>query len=122
MPIQDPSEAARAFGEAFNSGDINGLLALYEPSAVLVPEPGKQVSGTDALRIALEGFLALKGEMTIESRSVVVTNDFALTRQAWNLKGMGPDGASLELGGESAEVWRRQPNGDWLLIIDNPWG
>ena len=121
MPLQDPSQAHRAWGDAFNRGDIETLLALYAPDAILVPEPGKQVSGKEGIRAALEGFLSLKGTMTLETRSVVAGDDIALTRGRWALRGTGADGQPLEMGSDSAEVWRRQPDGTWLTILDNPW-
>jgi uncharacterized protein (TIGR02246 family) len=122
MPIHDPSESHRVWSDAFNRGDLEGMLALYEPDAIMVPEPGEQVTGTEALRAALEGFLAVKGTVSIETHSVVVVNDIALTRGNWTLQGTGADGKPLEMGGENAEVLRRQPDGTWLVIIDNPSG
>ena len=121
MSVQDPNQAHQAWGDAFNRGDIEALLALYAPDAVLVAQPGQQVSGTEAVRGALEGFLSLKGTMTLETRSVVVGEGIALTRGHWALQGTGPDGQPLDMGSDSAEVWQRQPDGTWLTILDDPW-
>ena len=74
-------------------------------------EPGKQISGQEGIRAALEGFLSLKGTMTLETRSVVLGNDLALTCGRWALRRTAADGQPLELGSDSAEVWRRQPDG-----------
>jgi len=121
MAVHDPNQAHRTWGDAFNRGDIEALLALYAPDAVLVPEPGKQVTGTANVRTALEGFMSLKGTMKLETQSVVTGGDTALTRGRWTLQGTGPDGKPLEMGSDSAEVWRRQSDGTWLTILDNPW-
>src|SRR5919202_2010332 len=83
MAVHDPNQAHRTWGEAFNRGDIEALVALYAPDAVLVPEPGKQVSGTANVRAALEGFMSLNGTMKLETQSVVVGADIALTRGRW---------------------------------------
>jgi len=121
MPIRDPNQGHQAWGEAFNRGDIEGLLSLYAQDAVIVPEPGKQVSGKDAIRAALEGFLSLKVPMTIETLSTVVVGDIAQTRGRWALRGTGPDGKPVEMGSATAEVWKRQADGTWLTVIDDPW-
>jgi uncharacterized protein (TIGR02246 family) len=121
VPVQNPSQAHQAWGDAFNRGDIEALLALYAPDAIVVAQPGQQVSGKEAIRAALEGFLSTKGTMTMETRSVVVAHDIALTHGKWALRGTGADGQPLEMGSDSTEVWRRQPDGTWLTIIDNPW-
>ncbi len=51
------------FAQAFNSRDAEALIALYEPNATLVAQPGQSISGHEAIRAALGGFLALGGTM-----------------------------------------------------------
>lgn len=85
-------------------------MALYEPVASLVPQPGQIVQGRDGIRQALLQFLALKG--TMEMKSI-------FTRK---LSGTGPDGKPIEMTGQSVEVVRQQPGGEWLLAIDHPFG
>jgi uncharacterized protein (TIGR02246 family) len=114
-------QAHGAWSDAFNRADIEALVGLYAQDAVIVAEPGKEVSGKDGIRAALEGFLSLKGTIAIETRSVVVADDIALTCGRWTLRGTGPDGQPLEMGSDSAEVWQRQPDGTWLTVLDNPW-
>ena len=49
-----------AFEKAFNAGDVDSLLKLYDDQSVLVAEPGKPVQGLENIKQALMGFLALK--------------------------------------------------------------
>jgi uncharacterized protein (TIGR02246 family) len=121
MAVQDPNQAHQAWGDAFNRGDIEALLALHAPDAILVAQPGQQVSGTEGIRAALQGFLSLKAPIQLETLSVVMKGDTALTRGRWTLHGTGADGQPLEMGGDTAEIWERQPDGNWLSVIDNPW-
>ncbi len=98
-------------------------MGLYESDAVLIPQPGAElVRGTQAIRAALEGFLALKGKVELQTKHVVRYGDIALLRAAWRLKGTGPDGKPVEMAHGSAEVVRRQPDGSWRYIIDHPFG
>jgi ketosteroid isomerase-like protein len=32
------------------------------------------------------------------------------------------DGAPMQMEARSADVLRRQPDGTWRFVIDNPWG
>ena len=41
MAVREPAELHRLWEEAYNSGDIDALAALYEPGAAYVTEPGK---------------------------------------------------------------------------------
>ena len=123
MAERGPTDVHTLFEKAFNAGDLQGMMALYEPDAILIPQPGAEpVQGLQAIRSALEGFLMLKGKMELQTKHVVRHGDIALLRGAWRLRGTGPDGKPVEMAHGSAEVVRRQPDGRWLYIIDHPFG
>jgi uncharacterized protein (TIGR02246 family) len=107
------------FEQAFNAGDIDALMALYEPDCALVGAPGSVASGPDQVREGLMGLLALNGTAKLTTRDVVQVGDLALLSCSWTLDGTGPDGQPVSIGGKTAEVARRQPDGRWLYVIDN---
>jgi uncharacterized protein (TIGR02246 family) len=117
-----PAELPDAVAARLCAGDIEGALALYEPDATFAPEPGTQVSGHDAIRAALEQFAALRPTMNGTVEKVLEADGVALVSNRWTLRGTTPDGAPLELGGVSADVVRRQPDGSWRILVDDPWG
>jgi uncharacterized protein (TIGR02246 family) len=116
------AELPQAFADRLGAGDLDGALALYEPEATFAPEPGAQVTGLAAIRGALEQFIALKPTLDGEVEKVLEAGDVALVTNRWKLNGTGPDGAPLELAGVSADVMRRQPDGTWRILVDDPWG
>jgi ketosteroid isomerase-like protein len=68
------------------------------------------------------GFLALNGHMQLEIDRVIRTDKVALLFSSWKLLGTGPEGSSVETSGQTSDVVRKQPNGIWLFVIDNPHG
>ena len=122
MFTNKPEEAVQAFFDAFNRGDIDTVIALYEPKAILVAQPGQIVEGHAAIREALNGFLAMKPTLTPEKKTLVAADDIALSVVRWTLNGTGPDGAPVRMDGVTSDVLRRQADGRWLFVIDNPWG
>jgi uncharacterized protein (TIGR02246 family) len=122
MPARKPKELDTLFEQALNAGDLDGLLALYEPNASFTAQPGQVVTGTAAIREAIAGFLSLKPSITLDTRVLGESHGIALMTSRWRLTGKGPDGAAVELTGESAEVVRQQPDGSWLFVIDTPYG
>src|SRR2546428_6521031 len=60
MGPKSPNDAVGQLINALNSGNLDAAVSLYEPSAVLVAQPGKVARGTTALREALSAFIALK--------------------------------------------------------------
>ena len=120
MPAHKPEEADLLVIEALNAGDVERALTFYEPEATFVPEPGKAATGLAAIREVLNGFVALKQRLTIEVPQVVESGDVALLCSRWTLKGTGPDGSPVDMAGQGAEVVRRQADGTWRFIVDNP--
>ena len=122
MPATTPEQIHRLFESAFNAADLDALMALYEPDAVLVPQPGSVARGGDQVREALGRYLALRGRITLETKLVLEVGDLAYLANTWSLDGTGPDGQPLTLGATTAEVARRQADGSWRYVIDNAWG
>jgi uncharacterized protein (TIGR02246 family) len=110
----------RAFTDRVHAGDLDGLVALYEPLAVFEPRPGVVVYGRDAIREALAGLLALRPRMVARVVQVLEADDVALVVNKWNLTGTAPDGSEVRQGGRSADVVRRQTDGSWLVLVDKP--
>jgi uncharacterized protein (TIGR02246 family) len=122
MPASTPEQIHRLFEEAFNAGDLDGLMELYEPDAALIAQPGSLANGSEQTRAALQGFLALRGRITLDTKVVVTVGDLAYLANTWSLTGTGPDGDPVVLGATTAEVARRQADGSWRYVIDNAWG
>ncbi len=122
MPARTPAECDTLVCEALSSGDIDAALALYEPSATFAPEIGKSVSGLAAIREVLKGFTAGSPKLTVEVPFVLESGDIALLHSAWTLNGTGDDGQPISMEGKGVEVVRRQADGTWKFIIDNPNG
>jgi uncharacterized protein (TIGR02246 family) len=107
---------------AFHEGDIDGILRTYEPGAVVVGEPGMPVSGTAALRAMFAGFIAAKAHFTFQGHEVIQAEDVALHLTPWRMAGVAPDGTAVAASGLSVAVLRRQADGRWLMVIDDPYG
>ena len=118
MDRNDPRSIHSLFQEAFNAGDIDSIVSLYEPNAVLVVS-GHPVVGHTSIRASYKVFLAPGSHMTLKTRSVVSFNEtLALLHGDWVLEGGTGEGGNNR--GLSTEVVRRQPDGTWRFIIDNP--
>lgn len=107
---------------AFHRGDLDGILRTYEPAAVVVGEPGARVQGEAALREMFSGFIAARAHFTFAGQEVVAAEDIALHLTPWTMSGVAPDGSPITGSGLSVAVLRRQADGRWLMVIDNPYG
>ena len=119
MKVMEPQGMNAAFEEAYASGDIERLMTLYEPDAVMAPSPGKRAVGHDAIREVLVRLLAIKGRMTCRNLYCMRVDRIALLQAEWKLSGTRPDGKPVELSSRTAEVVRQQEDGSWRYIIDH---
>ena len=118
-----PEHLMRIFAQRAEDGDAAGLLALYEPGAVFEPQAGVVLRGHADIAEALEGLAAIKPRIEYEGAAdVVIVDDIALVSNAWTMSALRPDGSLHREGGVSADVLRRQADGSWLVLIDQPRG
>jgi len=105
-----PEDLTRLFVERANAKDAAGIAALYEENAVMAYPPGSVTVGRAAIRELWEKILPAVGRFEPEPPlPTLVSGDIALTSTA------PKDGA-----GARAQVARRQPDGTWLRLLDQP--
>lgn len=122
MAATTPKEAHDLFVEYFNKCDLDAILSLYETNATLVTVAGP-VHGHESIRKAMGMFLSLKGHMQLHVDRIFQADDLALLFSSWTLKGTNPDDGSPRVSsGQTSDVVRKQPDGTWLFVIDNPEG
>jgi uncharacterized protein (TIGR02246 family) len=105
-----------------NSGDLDSLLPLYESDAAFASQPGSLAHGNSGVSEALTGFISMNGKLDLEVTRVLEVDDLALVTGVWSFNGTGPDGEPVRLEAKNADVLRRQADGTWRFVIDNPWG
>ena len=117
MGASRPNEASRLFEERLASSDLDGLMDLYEDGAVFTNAQGAH-EGSDAIREVLAGYLSTGASIAMNDSVSFEAGELALVHWAWTMT--FPDGRVAE--GATAEVLRRQSDGSWKFIIDNPDG
>jgi ketosteroid isomerase-like protein len=116
---EPPEQLHIRFQDAFNRHDLDSIVALYEPGAVLARLDGP-VRGTDAIREAYRGILAMRPAIEVQTLGVNRAGDLAMLHGKWIWHGTGPDGGQIGREGRNTETARLQPDGRWLYVIDNP--
>ena len=63
-----------------------------------------------------------KGTLDLKVTRVLEAGGLAFVAGVWSFTGTGPDGKPVTLTGRNGDVLRRQDDGSWRFVIDNPWG
>jgi ketosteroid isomerase-like protein len=105
----DPNDLGRFFVERANAGDVEGLVALYEPGAVLAFPPGSVATGHMEIRKVYSDFLSSQPVLAPGRQlPALVSGSLALTS------------TELPTGAVTVEIAHRQPDGYWLWAVDQP--
>lgn len=107
---------------AFHNKDIEGVMASYEPGAVVVFEPELPVSNEAQIREMFEEVFIVNPKFDFSGHEVFITGNTATHLSPWTMTGTAPDGSTIKQSGLSVAVLRKQPDGNWLMILDNPHG
>lgn len=108
-PARHPEDLSRLVVERLNASDVDGLVALYEPDAVMALPGGGTATGAEEIRAVFDEFVG--GQPVVapgRQQPTLRQGDLALTSSRL------PDGTI------TVEVARRQVDGTWLWVIDQP--
>ena len=117
MPAASPEEICRLFQRYMAEGDIEGdieaLLGIYDPEAVILTQTGEVKKGL-GLREQLARSAAAKTQFDFNIRQVIQSGDIALMHTDWKVS--SPQQRFVY----AIEVARRQPYGTWRWLIGEP--
>ena len=104
---QDPQELERLLVSRQWEGDVEGMVDLYEPDAILDDGSGSLAIGKTAIRKVFMDLVATGDKFDLGTQQdAIVCGDLALTS------------TRLSDGTVTAEIARRQSDGTWLWVID----
>ena len=106
-PARDPQDLERLLVIRQRTGDVEGMLALFDLNAVIDSGDGQLTTGRDAIRAYYIKLVATGHQFEFgDQRPAIINGDLALTS------------TRLSDGSVTAEVARRQGDGTWLWVID----
>jgi ketosteroid isomerase-like protein len=122
MVAISPEQAVELLDRAFEEKDLETVLSFYEDSAVVVSEPGALRRGKEELRILFERAMQM-GSSAKQLKSWTIEADgVALFLSRWELRVEAEGREPSVRNFVATTVFRRQADGRWKILIDNPVG
>ncbi|MEL6205526.1 MAG: DUF4440 domain-containing protein [Pseudomonadota bacterium] len=120
---QDVLAAIETMTTSFQAADIARVMDSYEPEAIVVFEPDAPVSDTAVLEQMFTVMAAMNPVFDYPAgHEIIVAGDIAVHISPWSMTAESPDGQEITQSGLSVAVLRKQPDGGWRMVIDNPHG
>lgn len=121
--LATPEDLLKSQVEEFNKGNINFLMTLYEKDASLASGLGHVVTDLNSIRETLQSFINTGARLEAKVKKVIHASDLVLLITEWSITGTEPaNGTPINYFGRGTIVLRRQSDGTWLMVIENPWG
>lgn len=108
---------------AFHQADIETVMSSYESNVAIMFEPGTAISDLEQIQAIFKQWFTMKPQFTYPNgHQVFVAGDIAMHIAPWDMSATGPEGSEIKQSGLSIAVLRKQENGKWLMVLDNPHG
>ena len=109
------------YAQVAGDKDLEGIVALYAPDAVVYPPEVESISGLEGIRGMMEAFMAdpsAGGVFTPLYAQVSQGGDMGYTMDLVELTQTGPDGMPVVERARDFHVWRKDADGSWKLVVD----
>ncbi|MFS2155187.1 alpha/beta fold hydrolase [Rhizobium sp. Rhizsp42] len=117
-----PEDVATAFDSGLNSGNVDGVMALFHPQAVMRTTDSLVVEGgPGAIRSEIEKLVSMKPIIKNTVRRVLKSGDIALLLLDWEIRVASDDHSSVQHG-TATQIVERSAAGNWRLRVSNPLG
>jgi ketosteroid isomerase-like protein len=121
-----PADAAPALSAADREFDVDtaatgvdGWVAHFAPNGVMLQGEGPAISGTEAIRTAMEGPLASSSLRWQPTESgMVVDGQLGYTVGRYESRRKSADGSEKIGTGTYLTIWKKMADGSWKVVFD----
>jgi uncharacterized protein (TIGR02246 family) len=117
-----PEDWPSLFEQNLNAGDLDAVMALYEPDARFVARSGETIVGRDRIHEVIAGLIRSKTKFQSRVIKATTIDNVALLYTDFQGTALDASGKAIEVRSKAIEVLRRQPDGAWKLIVGDPNG
>lgn len=115
-------QAVQHMTEAFHQKDIKGVMDSYESNALVVFDPQNPIQDDELLKERFVQSFGISPRFEYSGHEVFVNGDIGVHLAPWTMTATAPDGTSVKQTGLSIAVLRKQEDGRWLMVFDDPHG
>jgi len=122
-PLTDADRGAAmhsdsAYSTAIAAGDMAAMTARYAPDAMLMPPGMPTFQGAQQIHQFYQGMMGAKVSLQLTQQTADGAGDFMYTTGKYHYQQLPAETGPSE-DGKYLEVWRRGPDGKWMLAAQS---
>jgi len=117
----NPDEADEYFMNCIREGNLKNAMSCFDQEAVYMDKDGNAIRGLDNIEKVMANLCKMKPDIKIyKHKNIPVGNDLIYRLDKWTLTATDPQGNPIKMQGASAHIMRKNADGVWLWLVDNP--
>jgi uncharacterized protein (TIGR02246 family) len=121
MTARTPEELLPMITAAINAGDPSEVVKYFDEEGCFALPDGALVRGRSELLAMYEQRLALQPELTTRAAKILQAGDVALVTNVWSTRLRNGEMNGMDsFEGVATLVLRRQADGSWRILVDDP--
>lgn len=112
-------KACQNWIDAFNSHDIDALMALYDPEATYSTHTGPRKFTLETIKEGCINHFMIKPHASVIEEQVIAGRDLGYYTGRFTMKGINPeDNSEMSERGRVVVIFRKSADGVWRLVFD----
>ena len=117
----DPNEADEYFLNCVRNGDLKNAMTCFDPEAIYIDKDGDTIIGFTNIEKVVANLCNMRADIKVyEHKNSPVGNDMMYWLDKWTMTATDPHGNTINMKGASANMMRKNADGVWLWLVDNP--
>lgn len=115
-----PAETVKYFRSCIVNWDLQGALSCFDQEAIYIERDGEEISGLQNIKKSMAYLCTWKPEIIGSKHKVTIVGNLAIWIDKYSLKAIIPDGSLIEMSGATSCIMKKNDQGIWLWLVDNP--
>jgi ketosteroid isomerase-like protein len=107
--------------DCIREGNLKNAMTCFDPEGVYMDKDGNAISGLANIEKVVANLCKMKPDIKIyKHKNSPVGKDLIYRLDKWTMTATDPQGNPIKMQGASAHIMRKNTDGVWLWLVDNP--
>lgn len=114
--------AVAFFRNCLKNRDVKAAMSCFDAQGIYIDRDGEEIRERIQIEEAIGNLCALEPEIKGGEPHLSTIGDLSLWLDEWEMIGKTPVGQLIKMNGHTTCLMKRNQEGVWLWLVDNPFG